>query len=127
MVGDVCTTSFIRNWYRIVVLPALSRPTRQSLCSSFPNILQSFARTIPMMLYLQGSWDTTEISVEPIRFLVSLKSKGGGFTYFLSYLKVSTLSSFLFLSCLFKWIHNLLIRQFDSIYRLGYKCTNVSD
>ena len=79
------------------------------------------------MLYLQGSWDTTEISVEPIRFLVSLKSKGGGFTYFLSYLKVNTLSSFLFLSCLFRWIHNLLIRHFDSLDRQGYKCTNVSD
>ena len=33
MVGDVCTTSFIRNWQRIVVLPALSRPTMQILCS----------------------------------------------------------------------------------------------
>ena len=33
MVGEVWTTSFIRNWYRMVVLPALSRPTRQILCS----------------------------------------------------------------------------------------------
>lgn len=33
MVGDVCTTSFIKNWYKIVVLPALSSPTMQILCS----------------------------------------------------------------------------------------------
>ncbi|MPC07522.1 hypothetical protein E2C01_000083 [Portunus trituberculatus] len=33
MVGDVCTTSFISSWYRMVVLPALSRPTITILCS----------------------------------------------------------------------------------------------
>ena len=33
IVGDVCTTSFIKNWYKMVVLPALSNPTMQILCS----------------------------------------------------------------------------------------------
>lgn len=34
MVGLVCTTSFIRNWYSMVVLPALSNPTITNLCST---------------------------------------------------------------------------------------------
>ena len=34
IVGLVWTTSFIRNWYRMVVLPALSKPTMTSLCSA---------------------------------------------------------------------------------------------
>ena len=33
MVGEVWTTSFIKNWYRIVVFPALSSPTKTILCS----------------------------------------------------------------------------------------------
>lgn len=33
IVGLVCTTSFIKNWYNIVVLPALSNPTITNLCS----------------------------------------------------------------------------------------------
>ena len=34
IVGEVCTTSFMRNWYKMVVLPALSRPTMHILCSA---------------------------------------------------------------------------------------------
>lgn len=33
IVGLVCTTSFIRNWYNMVVFPALSKPTITNLCS----------------------------------------------------------------------------------------------
>lgn len=33
IVGEVCTTSFIKNWYNMVVLPALSKPIITILCS----------------------------------------------------------------------------------------------
>ena len=71
---------------------------------SFPNRFHSFARRIPMILSFQGSWDTTEISVEPIRFLEPLKLRGSEITYFLVNLKVNRWA--FLLSCLFKFTFN---------------------
>lgn len=49
IVGIVVTTSPSLSLYKIVVFPAASRPTIRILISFFPNILNKFAKTFPMV------------------------------------------------------------------------------
>ena len=66
MVGDVWTTSFMRNWYSMVVLPALSRPTIIILCSSLLNMLHSFENKNPMIQ--QNKWREWSLPFEPMHW-----------------------------------------------------------